>query len=60
MLEQAAAAIVHQPAPTAGIVVSVTLSAGAILTAIGTLFKVARWMGHTEERANGGANRAIG
>ena len=30
------------------VVVSVTLSAGAILTALGTLFRVARWIGHTD------------
>lgn len=50
MIEQAAAAA-PAPAfnlPMAGVVVSVTLSAGALLTALGTLFKVGHWMGRRE------------
>lgn len=50
MIEQAAA--VAQPSglpfPIAGAVVSITLSAGAVVSAIGTLVKVSRWMGQRE------------
>lgn len=36
------------PAVAPSIVVSVTMSAGAILTALATLARVARWIGHTD------------
>ena len=54
MLEQQAAALPSVvPAPgiaghTAGMVVSLTLSSTAVVTAVATLFKVGRWMGRRE------------
>lgn len=38
-------------------VVSLTVSAGAALTALGTLFKVARWMGYTDATRDAQAAR---
>jgi hypothetical protein len=50
MIEQAAvvasAPVSHLP--TAGVVVAITLSSGALLTALGTLWKVGHWMGRRE------------
>lgn len=39
------------------IVVSVTMSIGAILTALATLFRVARWIGHTDATTNANTQR---
>lgn len=48
MIEQAAAALPPVSTTSPALAVSVTLSAGAIITAIGALLKVTRWMGHVD------------
>lgn len=48
MLEQTATVADSGVATAPSVVVSITLSAASIATALGTLFKVARWIGHTD------------
>lgn len=63
MIEQAAAPVPTMSFHAAGLVVSITLSAGALVTALGTLWKVGHWMGrresteeHVEKRLDSIAN----
>ena len=61
MIEQAATVVQQSGATvgigTTGVIVSITLSASAITTALAALVKVSRWIGHTEATQNAQTER---